>query len=112
MMSLQEDIHVEYAHPQLIYSQTNRIMEFDIFVPPEKLAFEYQGEQHFSFNFQGGNPSYQQDRDIEKELQCKRYNITLIKIPYWWNRSIDTLRVFFFTMISIHHIHTGNHTPI
>lgn len=40
------DIHLNYPHPILKFEKSGRKMEFDVYIPSKKLAFEYQGIQH------------------------------------------------------------------
>lgn len=44
---LAADIHVNFPHSGLNYSDTKRVMELDIYIPEYRLAFEYQGKQHY-----------------------------------------------------------------
>ena len=53
------------------------------------MAFEYQGEQHYRWNTVFGE-SYR-DKDKHKREACKRFGITLIEIPYWWDGDIYSL---------------------
>lgn len=41
------DVLEEYKHPDMIYPETNKHVELDVFVVNDKLAFEFQGYQHF-----------------------------------------------------------------
>jgi hypothetical protein len=55
----------------------------DIYVHSKKLAFEYQGQQHFEpIDFFGGLKSFEETvrRDKRKRLKCKRNDVLLI---YW-----------------------------
>jgi len=55
----------------------------DIYVPYNKIAFEYQGRQHFEpVDFFGGEKSFTKMKklDSKKYLKCKKKNIKLI---YW-----------------------------
>lgn len=55
----------------------------DIFVPYKKIAFEYQGHQHFEpVEYFGGEKSHNKIKELDskKYLKCKRKNIKLI---YW-----------------------------
>ena len=64
----------------------------DIFLPNEQLAFEYQGEQHYHDKYSMGSLWRQQiQRDKEKKELCKQNGITLIEIPYWWDKQLSTL---------------------
>jgi hypothetical protein len=67
-------------------------MELDIFLPKEQLAFEYQGEYHFRDLYHMGTPWHQQRQtDEEKRKACRENEITLIEVPYWWNKETSSL---------------------
>lgn len=61
-------------------------MELDGYNNDLKLAFEYQGAQHYGFNtrFHRSEKDYNDQviRDTEKRELCKKANVTLIEIPY------------------------------
>ena len=80
-----------FRHPELTYQSTNSPMELDIFLPSVSLAIEYQGEQHYRWHFIFGSPQLQQWRDTEKKEACNKAGITLVEIPFWWNRSLASL---------------------
>lgn len=44
----EKDIFLSYLHPDLLFLESKKPMELDIFIPSLQLAFEYQGEQHFT----------------------------------------------------------------
>lgn len=73
-------------------------MELDIFVPPIKLAFEYNGEQHYHDDAYFGFSDNQKIRDKCKTDQCDRAGITLISIPYWWDNTPNSLRATIFSI--------------
>jgi hypothetical protein len=60
-------------------------LELDIFIPEEKLAFEYQGIQHFiAVEHWGGQKQLdkQQEHDARKKRLCEEFEIRLICINY------------------------------
>jgi len=60
-------------------------LELDIFVPSHRLAFEYQGEQHFDpVEIWGGKSALQetQARDARKRVLCAKARVTLLEIDY------------------------------
>ena len=60
-------------------------LELDIFLPSRKLAFEYQGIQHFKpIRFWGGQEQlfHQQKNDKRKRAICQSQGIVLITINH------------------------------
>lgn len=61
-------------------------LELDIYIPSLKLAFEYNGYQHYEYpNFWHKSKEEfdaQLKRDTEKKMRCDRLGITLIIIKY------------------------------
>jgi len=60
-------------------------LELDIFLPEKKIAFEYQGQQHFyPIKAWGGDKAFKklQERDERKRQLCLQLGITLIEIDY------------------------------
>eukprot|EP01114_Cavostelium_apophysatum_P017721 TRINITY_DN5331_c0_g1_i3.p1 TRINITY_DN5331_c0_g1~~TRINITY_DN5331_c0_g1_i3.p1 ORF type:complete len:845 (-),score=169.37 TRINITY_DN5331_c0_g1_i3:2211-4745(-) len=66
-------------------------LELDMFFPSEKLAVEFQGQVHFSQLFKQQSMRIRQQNDELKRLACRDAGITLVAIPYWWDRSKDQL---------------------
>ena len=66
-------------------------VELDVFLSKEKLALEYQGEQHFNDIYAIGPQWQYTERDAEKRLACKENGITLIEVPYWWDLKKESL---------------------
>ncbi len=68
-------------------------MELDLYLPSLALAFEYQGVLHYKrvpfYNYKGVKEV--QSRDKEKRKACHSLGITLIEVPHWWNRRIESL---------------------
>lgn len=61
-------------------------LELDVFLPDRKLAFEYNGEQHYMFStrFHKSEQDFidQQKRDVEKRARCREQGIKLIILRY------------------------------
>jgi hypothetical protein len=55
------------------------------------LAFEYQGETHFFSSHTYGSASKRQQNDIKKMKFAKEFGITVIPVPFWWNKSSASL---------------------
>lgn len=78
-------------------SKTNRNMQFDGYNESLKMAFEYQGEQHYSWgNCRGRTEEKKKqnfikiiNNDQEKVKLCKEKNIQLIQIKYFENYKED-----------------------
>jgi hypothetical protein len=80
-----------YKHPLLKYSSSNTSIELDIFLPEISLALEYHGTQHFQHNSLFGECDERILRDQQRRKFCKESGITLIEVPYWWDKSKDSL---------------------
>ena len=61
------------------------MVELDVYLPKEKLAFEYQGEGHYHDVYSLGKRWVQRQLDEEKRLSCRNNGITLVEVPYWWD---------------------------
>lgn len=66
-------------------------MEFDIWLPKLKLAFEFQGQQHFVDVLSTGQSKEMRDRDSEKRVACVRAGITLVEIAPDWDGSTEAV---------------------
>ena len=66
-------------------------MELDIFLPKENLAFEYQGEQHFYDVYSMAPLWVYRSRDEDKRMACSEHGVTLVDIPYWWDKEKSSL---------------------
>lgn len=84
------DVHFEYPHPDMLYPNTQKNMQLDIFVPTYALAVEYQGEQHYQDDHVFSHDGLRA-RDNFKREKCKEKGITLIGIPYWWNGDRESI---------------------
>jgi len=86
-------ISINFKHPELVFSNTEKSIELDIFLPSLNMAFEYQGQHHYRFHFLFGSPQMarQLERDEEKRRLCKGKGISLIEVPYWWDGQLSSL---------------------
>jgi hypothetical protein len=66
-------------------------MQLDIYIPSLSLAFEYHGKHHFEDVFYFGQYNQYKTRDEEKVAACKASGITLIVVPYWWDKTRQSL---------------------
>jgi hypothetical protein len=80
-----------YRHPNLRRQDSHITLELDIFLPKEQLGFEYQGENHYRDIYSMGFLWQQRKRDQEKRDICKENGITLIEVPYWWDKQPSSL---------------------
>jgi hypothetical protein len=55
------------------------------------LAFEYQGETHYYSSSTFGSAVDRKRRDLLKQEFAKKHGITLISIPFWWDKSPSSL---------------------
>lgn len=85
------EIIQNYRHSNMIHSVSGFAMELDVYCPSLKLAFEYQGGAHYHGFYKAASLKSQHRRDEEKRAACEKLNITLIPIPYWWDRTPATL---------------------
>jgi len=72
-------------YPKWMLSEKGYPMELDGYCVELQIAFEYQGEQHFTSRYFGKNPKFKriQKRDILKKKLCKENGVNLITIPFW-----------------------------
>jgi hypothetical protein len=74
----------QFEHPKLQNPRTGKQLELDFYVPSLKLAFEFQGEQHYQSLGVGATRTQQQlEEDTTKVEQCKKIGIDVIWIPFW-----------------------------
>src|SRR5690242_14852154 len=96
-------MHMNFKHKKMIFPNTNREMELDIYLPKLRIAFEYQGEHHYITTAMYGTPDQQQLRDQQKLEACEANGITLVRcciavtnnqipVPFWWDRSLESLK--------------------
>jgi len=82
-----EKVLIDYVHPELRYEETGQSLQLDAFLPESSLAFEYQGEQHFEQLPVYGAAKERIVRDEKKSALCQSKGISLIAVPYWWNKN-------------------------
>jgi hypothetical protein len=99
------DILEDFRNPDMLYEKTGFPMELDLYIPQFKLAFEYQGLQHYeAVEIFHTNLIDRNRRDAEKKEKCaltgscplhffckKKLGITLIPVPYWWDHKLESL---------------------
>ena len=87
-----EEIVEDYFHSEI--SRISGVtIQFDVFLVNKNIAFEYHGQQHYDdIPSAFATVEMYKNRDKEKALLCKKFGVTLIVIPYWWNNREDSLR--------------------
>lgn len=68
----------DYLHPQLVFEGTNEQIELDVYVPDRRVAFEFQGFQHYQRDTHYREATKEKE-DQKREL-CRRAGITLIEV--------------------------------
>ncbi len=53
---------MNFKRSDLVFSKSQKEMEFDVFVVSHNIAFEYQGQQHFAGHYMWGSPTLVQER--------------------------------------------------
>jgi hypothetical protein len=87
-----EQAIMEYKQADMVFFPSKFKMSFDAYLPNLKLAFEYQGEQHYGrHGIQRFNAKGLAIRDEQRRQACARNGITLIEIPYWWDQQLSSL---------------------
>jgi uncharacterized protein YkuJ len=91
-----KNYNVIYQHrPFFLKSSFGGQMSYDVYIPKLKLAFEYQGQQHFEpVDFFGGEESFQltQIRDREKQKLSKTNGVKLVYVNYWEELTRNLIR--------------------
>ena len=73
------------SYPNWLMGKKGKNMEFDGYNEGLRIAFEYQGIQHYEETFGMGNDKFlniKQHDELKKKL-CKQNGVVLIEVPYW-----------------------------
>lgn len=74
------------------------MLELDIHLPKQKLAFEFHGLQHYEYVpcFHDSEIDFRKQigRDNAKRHYCKSYKIKLIEIPYSYSNSKEQMKSY------------------
>ncbi len=94
LCSIFPDVTVAYNFraPHLRFPDSQSAFELDIAIPELALAFEYQGQQHFHDTGLLGHFKRRQECDLFKVKICHDEGITLIAVPYWWDKKVSSLK--------------------
>ncbi len=86
---------VVHQHRPYFLHTRNGQMSYDVFVYGEKIAFEYQGKQHFEpVEYFGGEEHFEEQRKRDElKLKLSEENgITLIYVNYWEDISTKLIK--------------------
>jgi len=87
-----DELKYNYKHEKVICSKGKK-MELDVYIPSLNLALEYNGVQHYmNTGYISPSNEHTKQRDVHKATECMKAGITLIAVPYWWNRKIGSLK--------------------
>mmetsp|Transcript_3386 Transcript_3386/g.4649 ORF Transcript_3386/g.4649 Transcript_3386/m.4649 type:complete len:383 (+) Transcript_3386:107-1255(+) len=86
----QEEVFEDYLHPDLQLSPKKKL-QLDVFIPSLSLGLEYQGEHHYNNVWMFGPTQQFQIFDKQKKEVCANKNITLVEVPYWWDKQPASL---------------------
>jgi hypothetical protein len=64
---------------------------FKLYLPNLSIALEYQGETHYYSSHLFGKATERQRADQAKHAFATNYGITVISIPFWWDKSPKSL---------------------
>jgi len=70
---------------------SQRLLEFDVFVKSCNMAIEFQGNYHFFDILTLGEHELFATRDLEKAVTCAFQNVSLLEVPYWWDMDKESL---------------------
>lgn len=87
--------YIRNGYYSFLMSPKGRPMQFDLYFPQLKLAYEYNGKQHYKQNPVMQNQrqfAYLKRCDALKKKLCKELGITLITIDYTKPITADYLR--------------------
>jgi hypothetical protein len=79
------EFDVSYNYPSVI------TFTMQVYIPTLHLAFEYQGETHYYTTTVLGSAAQRQLSDSAKAKIAKNDGVTLIPIPFWWDKSPSSL---------------------
>ena len=105
-----EEVVEDFVHP-LLSRSSGCAIQFDVFIPALRLAFEYQGEHHYQEIPSFGSLELYHSRDIDKLQACADNNISLVVIPYLWDGKSTTLTQYINQQLPSSDFATQKHNP-
>ncbi len=72
---------------------TSKLIQSNVrfYIPELKLAVDYQKDNYYGLENVTGTVEVKLKMDEDKLSWAKENNLTIIFIPFWWNRSIESL---------------------
>lgn len=82
----------EKARPLWLKGRGRHPLELDGYNEEHRVAFEYQGEQHYQPLYGQKALSKLKKNDDRKRMLCRRYGVHLIRVPFWKRDAREFIR--------------------
>ena len=78
--------------PEWLVNPSKNRLQLDGYCKELSLAFEYDGEFHYSKHYKSNESDFllQQLNDKYKTAKCKEHNVKLIRIPFWEKKNLKS----------------------
>jgi len=92
--TIHEEKIIEVRESNHSPQQNTLLFESDIYVEQHSLLVDYHGEQHYKFidGFSSRELEKRVYRDEQKRQLFRQNGYTYVSIPYWWDKSVSSLR--------------------
>eukprot|EP01114_Cavostelium_apophysatum_P014945 TRINITY_DN3988_c0_g1_i1.p1 TRINITY_DN3988_c0_g1~~TRINITY_DN3988_c0_g1_i1.p1 ORF type:complete len:821 (-),score=192.21 TRINITY_DN3988_c0_g1_i1:289-2751(-) len=91
LLPVEVEVFMDYPHPEILHPETKKPLPLDLFIPSHRIAIIYHGEKSIQPKHAGKLTSAARDIFDGVRATCKKLGITLIEVPYWWDRRRESL---------------------